>query len=150
MNRPLCVDPEYIHKLQDGRLDEIRPCTRCLHCHWDANDDGSLKFGCRTFAAHPNRIAGGQITGGYTPEPAAEPKKVMVAGSGPAGLEAAIVAAERGHEVTLYEKNGYIAACCPSRRSSRARTRTWTGCRPTTRAARAQGRHGRDRHRGHR
>ena len=113
MNRPLCVDPEYIHKLQDGRLDEIRPCTRCLHCHWDANDDGSLKFGCRTFAAHPNRIAGGQITGGYTPEPAAEPKKVMVAGSGPAGLEAAIVAAERGHEVTLYEKNGYIGGLLP-------------------------------------
>lgn len=113
MNRPLCVDPEYVHKLQDGRLDEIRPCTRCLHCHWDANDDGSLKFGCRTFAAHPNRIAGGQITGGYTPEPATEPKKVMVAGSGPAGLEAAIVAAERGHEVTLYEKNGYIGGLLP-------------------------------------
>ena len=149
MNRPLCVDPEYIHKLQDGRLDEIRPCTRCLHCHWDANDDGSLKFGCRTFAAHPNRIAGGQITGGYTPEPAAEPKKVMVAGSGPAGLEAAIVAAERGHEVTLYEKNGYIGGLLPFAALIKGPHENLDLAADLLRApARAQGRHGRDRHRG--
>lgn len=113
MNRPLNVDTEYVNKLADGRLDEIRPCTRCMHCHWDANPDGSLKFGCRTLAAHPFRQATGQITGSYEPEPATEPKKVMVVGAGPAGMEAAVVAAQRGHEVTLYEKMGYLGGLLP-------------------------------------
>lgn len=113
MNRPICVDPEYVTKLQEGRIDEIRPCTRCMHCHWDANPDGSLKFGCRTYAAHPFRQVTGQIQGGYLPTPAEAPKKVMVVGAGPAGMEAAIVAAERGHDVTLYEKNGYIGGLLP-------------------------------------
>lgn len=33
MNRPLTVDPDYVDKLRDGKIDEIAPCTRCLHCH---------------------------------------------------------------------------------------------------------------------
>lgn len=32
MNRPLSVDYDYLHKLEEGRIDEIRPCTRCMHC----------------------------------------------------------------------------------------------------------------------
>lgn len=108
MNRPLSVDYEYIHKLEDGRLDEIRPCTRCMHCHWDADDEGNLTFSCRTNAAHPFRFVTGQLEGGYDPEAAASAKNVMVVGAGPAGLEAARVAAERGHNVTLYEKKGAV------------------------------------------
>ncbi|MBR2836158.1 MAG: FAD-dependent oxidoreductase [Coriobacteriales bacterium] len=113
MNRPINVEPDYIHKLQEGRLDEIRPCTRCMHCHWDADETGAVTFGCRTYAAHPFHQNTGQITGSYFLEPAAEPKNVMVVGAGPAGMEAAIVAAERGHSVTLYEKNAYTGGLLP-------------------------------------
>lgn len=108
MNRPLSVDYDYLHKLEDGRIDEIRPCTRCMHCHWDADDTGELTFSCRTNAAHPFRMITGQLPGGYDPEPAEVAKNVMVVGAGPAGLEAARVAAERGHNVTLYEKKGTV------------------------------------------
>ncbi|WP_282191356.1 FAD-dependent oxidoreductase [Adlercreutzia caecimuris] len=108
MNRPLSVDYDYLHKLEEGRIDEIRPCTRCMHCHWDAADGGNLTFSCRTNAAHPFRFVTGQLTGGYDPEPAATAKNVMVVGAGPAGLEAARVAAERGHAVTLYDKKGSV------------------------------------------
>ena len=108
MNRPLVVEPEYLTKLEDGRIDEIRPCTRCMHCHWDANSDGSLTFSCRTNAAHPFRFNTGQLVGGYQPEPAKKAKNVMVVGAGPAGMEAARVAAERGHNVTIYEKKGSL------------------------------------------
>lgn len=108
MNRPLSVDYDYIHKLEEGRLDEIRPCTRCLHCHWDADEEGNTTFSCRTNAAHPYRFVTGALTGSYDPEPAETVKNVMVVGGGPAGMEAARVAAERGHNVTLYEKNGYL------------------------------------------
>ena len=111
-NRPLNVDPDYIHKLQEGRADEIRPCTRCMHCHWDSDENG-LTFGCRTYAAHPYHQVTGQIPGSYKPEPAETPKNVMVVGAGPAGMEAAVVAAERGHAVTLYDKNAYLGGTLP-------------------------------------
>lgn len=113
MNRPLSVDPEYLIKLQEGRLDEIRPCTRCMHCHWDANGDGSLTFSCRTNAAHPFRFASGQLTGSYQPEPAETAKNVLVVGAGPAGMEAARVAAERGHHVTLCERKSSLGGLLP-------------------------------------
>ena len=35
MTRPLTVDPDYVNKLHDGKIDEIAPCTRCMHCHFD-------------------------------------------------------------------------------------------------------------------
>ena len=108
MNRPLSVEPEYLAKLKEGRLDEIRPCTRCMHCHWDADLEGNQVFSCRTNAAHPFRIVSGQLPGLYDPEPAASAKNVMVVGGGPAGMEAARVAAERGHHVTLYERKGSL------------------------------------------
>ena len=111
-NRPLNVDPDYIHKLEEGRVDEIRPCTRCMHCHWDSDENG-LTFGCRTYAAHPYHQVTGQIPGSYRLEPAESPKSVMVVGAGPAGMEAAIVAAERGHSVTLYERNAYLGGTLP-------------------------------------
>ena len=52
MNRPLCVDPEYVNKLQEGRIDEIAPCTRCLHCFYDADKSGTLLEHCRVNAAN--------------------------------------------------------------------------------------------------
>lgn len=113
MNRPLNVEPQYIRKLEEGRINEIRPCTRCMHCHWDADENGEVTFGCRVYAPHPFHQNTGQISGGYFLEQVDEPKKVLVAGAGPAGMEAAIVAAKRGHEVTLYEKNAYLGGLLP-------------------------------------
>ena len=107
MNRPLTVDTEYVNKLREGRLDEIAPCTRCLHCHFDYDDEGKTYEHCRVNAA-TQRAWYEEMPEGATPLPADGDKKVMVIGGGPAGMEAARIAAERGYDVTLYEKNGYL------------------------------------------
>ncbi|MBR2836674.1 MAG: FAD-dependent oxidoreductase [Coriobacteriales bacterium] len=105
MNRPFQCDPEYVHKLQEGRRDEIRPCTRCLHCL--ATGGGTTPTMCRTNATYC-RAYTDAMPEGFEPLPAASPKNVMVIGGGPAGLECARVAAQRGHSVTLYEKNAIL------------------------------------------
>ena len=104
MNRPLCVDPQYVNKLREGRIDEIAPCTRCLHCFYDPDRDGKLMEHCRVNAANW-RAYGEDMPEGYAATPVETAKKVMVIGGGPAGMEAARIAAERGHSVTLYEKS---------------------------------------------
>jgi thioredoxin reductase len=113
MNRPLTVDPEYVNKLRDGRIDEIAPCTRCLHCHQDFDQEGTLFECCRvnatTYRANLKKdYYQGCMPEGYEPLPARGNKNVMVVGGGPAGMEAARVAAQRGYKVTLYEKNNYL------------------------------------------
>lgn len=107
MTRALCVEPEYVNKLREGRLDEIAPCTRCLHCHFDYDEDGKVYEHCRVNAT-TQRAYREAMPEGPTPLPADGEKKVMVVGGGPAGLEAARIAAERGYDVTLYEKNSYL------------------------------------------
>lgn len=107
MNRPLNVDYEYLTKLQEGRLDEVAPCTRCLHCHWDMDRKGEITMSCRVNAAF-HRAYREPMPEGFEPTPAETSKKVMVVGGGPAGMEAARIAAQRGHEVTLYEKNSTL------------------------------------------
>lgn len=79
----------------DG-IDEIRPCCRCLNCL------GGL---CRVNPCN-NSVFTDAMPEGYEVRPADGDKNVMVIGGGPAGMEAARVAAERGYAVTLYEKNG--------------------------------------------
>ena len=107
MTRPLTVDPEYVNKLRDGRRDEIAPCTRCLHCHIGSNEANREMGYCRVNAL-TQRVMTDNGPATYELEPAASPKKVMVVGGGPAGMEAARVAALRGHDVTLYEKSGAL------------------------------------------
>ncbi len=113
MNRPLCVDPEYVNKLREGRVDEIAPCTRCLHCFYDVDHRGTVPFEhCRVNAANW-RAYGPAMPEGFDPAPAETPKNVMVIGGGPAGMEAARVAAQRGHSVTLYEKADSLGGTLP-------------------------------------
>lgn len=113
MNRPLCVDPEYVNKLREGRIDEIAPCTRCLHCFYDVDHRGTVPFEhCRVNAANW-RAFGPAMPEGFEPAPAEAPKRVMVIGGGPAGMEAARVAAQRGHAVTLYEKADSLGGTLP-------------------------------------
>ncbi len=107
MTRSLCTEPEYVNKLREGRLDEIAPCTRCLHCHFDYNEEGKIYEHCRVNAM-TQRVWREAMPEGPIPLPADGEKKVMVIGGGPGGMEAARIAAERGYDVTLYEKNGFL------------------------------------------
>jgi 2,4-dienoyl-CoA reductase (NADPH2) len=95
--RPLIADPEYVNKVAAGRMEDITPCIRCLMCFATVADRGS---GVRCTV---NAAVGSEDDYVVLPR-AQEKKKVVVVGAGPAGLEAARVAALRGHEVTLYEK----------------------------------------------
>lgn len=107
MTRPMTVDMDYVNKLKEGRIDEIAPCTRCLHCHIGSNEANAQMAYCRVNALTQRVMReGGPAT--YELEPAASAKKVMVIGGGPAGMEAARIAAARGHDVTLYEKRGTL------------------------------------------
>lgn len=106
LNRPLTVDPQLPNKLKEGRHDEVAPCTRCFHCHNKAYTGVKDGEKCRVNAT--TQYAYKEFAEGYDVTPTAAPKKIMVVGGGVAGLEAARIAAERGHEVTLYEKNGYL------------------------------------------
>lgn len=95
LGRPLISDPEYPRKAETGRASEIRPCIACNKgCHDRSLDDRSTK--CVL-----NPAAGREET--YSVPKAKSPKKVAIVGGGPAGMEAALVAAEAGHKVTLYE-----------------------------------------------
>ena len=107
MTRPLTVDMDYVNKLKEGRIDEIAPCTRCLHCHIGSNEMNAMGAYCRVNALTQRVMReGGPAT--YELTPAETVKKVMVIGGGPAGMEAARIAALRGHDVTLYEKKGAL------------------------------------------
>ena len=94
MGRPLIADPELPNKSKDGRLDEIRLCTACCRCY---DDVASNKF----MSCAVNPLAGRE--GEYRFTPVKKAKKVFIVGGGPAGMEAARVAALRGHRVTLFE-----------------------------------------------
>ncbi|MDR0500303.1 MAG: FAD-dependent oxidoreductase [Coriobacteriales bacterium] len=109
MNRPLTVDNEYVNKLREGRIDEIAPCTRCLHCHIGSNEMNRAMGYCRVNALTQRVLS--KVPGtpdSYELIPATTPKKVMVVGGGPAGMEAARIAAARGHNVSVYEKKGSL------------------------------------------
>ncbi|MDO8690481.1 MAG: FAD-dependent oxidoreductase, partial [Dehalococcoidia bacterium] len=95
MARPLLADPELPRKIQEGRLEDVVPCILCNTCF-------EKIFGHETVRCTMNTAAAQEAE--FAIQPAARPKKVMVIGGGPAGLEAARVAALRGHKVTLYEQ----------------------------------------------
>lgn len=95
MARAFICDPEYGQKLLEGRGGDVVPCLRCNGCH-----GGRCSVNPRNGYAH--------IMDNMFPAQPVKKKKVAVIGGGPAGMVAAITAAKRGHDVTLYEKNGQL------------------------------------------
>ena len=95
----LC-DPYFPEKAFSGNKDDITRCCRCFTCFYNYLTN-------RTFCCAFNPVIGNELANrsGF---PATTPKKVLVAGGGPGGMEAAITAAKRGHSVTLYEKNSRL------------------------------------------
>ena len=102
MTRPLMADFDLPNKLKENRRDEVAPCTHCMTCFVAPIDLGTPMY-CRVNAAL-TRAYSEDMPEGYEPLPADSPKNVMVVGGGPAGMEAARIAAGRGHHVALYEK----------------------------------------------
>ena len=121
--RQFLSDGEWVTKLIENRLEDIRPCICChnacfnmTHYKGVANDqslhDASHIARC---ALNPRTMQ----TGKYRIVPAATPKRIAVVGGGIGGMETALVAAQRGHSVTVYEKSDrlggvFIAAAAPS------------------------------------
>ncbi len=121
--RQFLTDPEWVTKLIEDRLEDIKPCI-CCHsaCFNFSSSKGhantqDLKdtMGLARCALNPQTMQSKK----YHIEPAKKQKKIAVIGGGIGGMEAAIVSAKRGHTVTLYEKSEklggvFIAAAAPS------------------------------------
>lgn len=101
--RQLIADPEFPNKAKEGREEDIRPCMYCnqnciahiiqgtrVSCQINAAADHELEWGIGTLTRASKR------------------KKVVIVGAGPGGLECARVAAERGHDVVVYEKENEV------------------------------------------
>ena len=95
MGRPLIADPELPRKLLEGRAREIRPCIYCYTCVHQIYVRNNI-----TCAVNPRTGKESEPD----PQPPAALKSVVVIGAGPAGMEAALTAARRGHRVQLFEK----------------------------------------------
>jgi len=100
IGKGLITDPELPKKAAAGIIDEIRPCIGCIRCIDNMTVKGQSLM-CSVNAAVGNERE-------YEIKPAERRKKVLVVGGGPAGMEAARVAALRGHQVTLYEKQSRL------------------------------------------
>ena len=98
--RPLLTEPDYVKKVRNGELELIRPCLCCHEGCFGRAFDGAVGSCAVNPECSRERLVGIR--------PAAEKKRVVVVGGGPAGLEAARVSAMRGHSVTLLEASSAL------------------------------------------
>ncbi len=101
MIRSIIADPDCVRKARGGRADDVRPCVRCNRCVSETRDF------TRPTRCTVNPTAGREVELLNPPGPATR-RKVVVIGGGPGGMEAARTAAQRGHEVILYEKDSQL------------------------------------------
>jgi 2,4-dienoyl-CoA reductase-like NADH-dependent reductase (Old Yellow Enzyme family)/thioredoxin reductase len=122
MGRALIADPELPNKAKLGEIEDINPCIGCNEgCVQRLNFASPITCTVNSSAGREKEL---EI------KPAAVKKKIFVAGGGPGGMEAARVAALRGHDVTLYEKSDQLGgqlnlACMPPTKQELAETVIW-------------------------
>lgn len=97
LGRSIMADPQLPQKARTGRELEIHRCLRCYICN------ESQYYGCRTLMCSINPTAGRELEAQRFPK--VKSGKVVVAGGGPGGMEAAVTAARAGHKVILFEKS---------------------------------------------
>ena len=96
MGRAHVADPEIVNKTRRGEADDVRPCLRCNVC-------GERPAHFFPVRCSVNPVAGRETEYKYL-RPAEKKRKVVVVGGGPGGMEAALIASSRGHQVTLFER----------------------------------------------
>ena len=106
------VDPEWIHKILEGRQDEIKPCIRCHNgCFNFAKFKGTANIQSTQDSLHLGRCALNPTTmqhNKYKIVPTKSPKKVAIIGGGIGGMECALVLKQRGHTPVIFEKTGEL------------------------------------------
>ena len=99
--RPLIADPDMPRKAMENRSDDVVPCLRCSNCYHIASDHWNVGCSVNPRCYHEN----------FVPKEVPKAKtarKVVIIGSGPGGMKAAITAADAGHHVTLIEKEAEL------------------------------------------
>lgn len=101
IGKAMLADPEWVNKVASGKMDDINPCIICNECRDDIRNPELAGIRCSVNAALGWEKESEILLSDKT-------KKVLVVGGGPAGMEAARVAARRGHQVTLWEKESRL------------------------------------------
>ncbi len=95
--RPFLADPLLLRKLDEDRVKDVMPCIGCMMCL-------ARLFANQPYICTVNPILGHEVEPEYRIAPAARNKKIMVIGGGLAGMECALAASRRGHDVTIFDK----------------------------------------------
>jgi len=109
VGRQMLADPQWPNKARHGKADEIIKCIRCENCI-SSGFIPHVPFASGVLRCSVNPTFGREFETTRREEKPERSKKVLVVGGGPAGLEAAITAARRGHSVVLCEKSDHLAA----------------------------------------